>query len=564
MSKKLLCTLLVAVMIVATALTGCGGTNDDSKSNTGEVVWNIKTNPKSWDPGKNANAEGGHISNNIFEGLMKDTEDGTLEPGVAESYELSDDETVYTFHLREDAKWSDGQPVTAHDFEYAWKRVCNADTAATYAFIMTPYIKGAQEYYDGTGSADDVGIKALDDYTLEVQLNFPVAYFLNLTSFYTYMPVRQDCVETGDGWEKDPETCISNGPFKLEEYKSDLHIILTNNEEYWNADSVKLDRIKAVMIKETTTAFQGYQSGEIQCLDAVPNEEIANLKSSDSNFTIKPRVKNLYFVANYDKNPTSDPNVRKALALAIDRTSLVEKVTKGGEIPATGIVPPTLTFSDGSSFRKLDEDGNPLPEYGIDPSKALVEEAQQLLADAGYPNGEGFPEIELLYNVDEQNQKIAEAVQEMWKENLNIDVTLRNEDFTTFRKTVFEGNYDLAINSWGGDYADPMTMLDIFTSYSDINNTQWRWQPYETQPNDTTMNPSNKDFDEYIKNAQSTSGTERDEWLRKAEQLLIGDEMICIPVLFPSLTLIIDESVVEGVYTTVMGQWMFDKAELVG
>lgn len=332
--------------------------------------------------------------------------------------------------------------------------------------------------------------------------------------------------------EKDPETCISNGPFKLEEYKSDLHIILTKNEEYWNADSVKLDRIKAVMIKETTTAFQGYQSGEIQCLDAVPNEEIANLKSSDSNFTIKPRVKNLYFVANYDKNPTSDPNVRKALALAIDRTSLVEKVTKGGEIPATGIVPPTLTFSDGSSFRKLDEDGNPLPEYGIDPSKALVEEAQQLLADAGYPNGEGFPEIELLYNVDEQNQKIAEAVQEMWKENLNIDVTLRNEDFTTFRKTVFEGNYDLAINSWGGDYADPMTMLDIFTSYSDINNTQWRWQPYETQTNDTTMNPSNKDFDEYIKNAQSTSGTERDEWLRKAEQLLIGDEMICIPVLF--------------------------------
>ena len=176
MSKKLLCTLLVAVMIVATALTGCGGTN-----------------------------------------------------------ELSDDETVYTFHLREDAKWSDGQPVTAHDFEYAWKRVCNADTAATYAFIMTPYIKGAQEYYDGTGSADDVGIKALDDYTLEVQLNFPVAYFLNLTSFYTYMPVRQDCVETGDGWEKDPETCISNGPFKLEEYKSDLHIILTKNEEYWNS-----------------------------------------------------------------------------------------------------------------------------------------------------------------------------------------------------------------------------------------------------------------------------------------------------------------------------------------
>lgn len=539
MSKKLLCMLLAVMMVAVSVLSGCGGSKDDSEGTTsGEVVVNIKTNPKTWDPGKNANVEGMHISNNLFEGLMRENENGELVPGVAESYELSKDETVYTFHLRKDAKWSDGEPVTAKDFEYAWKRVCDPATAATYAFIMTPYIKGAQEFYDGTGSMNDIGITAVDDYTLKVELNFPVAYFLDLTAFCAYNPIRQDAVEAGDGWEKDPETCISNGPFKLDEYQSDLHVIMTKNDQYWNADSVKLDKVKAVMIKEATTAFQGYQSGEIQCLDAVPDEEIANLKSSD-------------------------PNVRKALALAIDRTSLVEQVTKGGEIPATGIVPPNLTLSDGTSFRQLDEDGNPLPEYGIDPNKALVEEAQQLLADAGYPNGEGFPEIELLYNADEQNQKIAEAVQEMWKDNLNINVTLRNEDFTTFRKTVFEGNYDLAINSWGGDYADPMTMLDIFTSYSDINNTQWRWQPYETQPNDTTMNPSNKDFDEYIKKAQQTSGTERDEALKAAEQLLIGDEMICIPVLFPSLTRVIDESVVEGVYTTVMGYWSFDKAQLV-
>ena len=564
MSKKLLCTLLIIMMVAVSVLAGCGDSEQGaSEGSSGEVVVNIKTTPKSWDPGKNANVEGMHISYNLFEGLMRENEEGELVPGVAERYEISDDETVYTFYLREDAKWSDGEPVTAQDFEYAWKRVCDPATASTYAFIMTPYIKGAQEYYDGTGSIDDIAITAVDDHTLKVELNNPCAYFLNLTAFCTYNPIRQDCVEAGDGWEKDPETCISNGPFKLEEYKSDLHIIMAKNDQYWNADTVKLDKVKAVMIKEATTAYQGYQSGEIQCLDSVPSEEIANLKSSDPNFTIEPRVKNLYFVANYDKDPTSNVKVRKALALAIDRTSLVEQVTKGGEIPATGIVPPSLTLSDGSSFRSLDADGNPQTENGIDPSQALVEEAQQLLAEAGYPNGEGFPEIELLYNVDEQNQKIAEAVQEMWKNNLNINVTLRNEDFTTFRKTVFEGNYDLAINSWGGDYADPMTMLDIFTSYSDINNTQWRWQPYETQPNDTTMNPSNKTFDEYIKGAQTTSGTERDEYLKKAEGLLIGEEMIVIPVLFPSNTLIIDESVVSGVYTTVMGYWSFEKAELL-
>lgn len=567
MWKKIM-SLLLAMGLVLSALTGCGGggggdAQDDTKEPVGEVVWNIKTNPKSWDPGRNANAEGGHISLNIFEGLMRDSEDGTLIPGVAESYDLSEDETVYTFHLRKDAKWSDGEPVTAHDFEYAWKRVCNADTASTYAFIMVPYIKGAQAYYDGTGSADDVAVTAEDDYTLKVELNFPVAYFLNLTAFYTYMPVREDCAEAGEGWEKDPATCISNGPFKLEEYKSDLHIILTKNDNYWNADDIQLERIKAVMIKEATTALQGYQAGDLQVLDAVPQEEIANLKASDPNFILKPRVRDFYFVANYDKNPTSNEKVRKALALAIDRKSLVEKVTRGGEIPATGLVPPTLTLSDGSSFRELDSAGNPLPEYGIDPNQALVEEAKQLLADAGYPNGENFPEIELLYNVDEYNQKVAEAIQEMWKNNLNINVKLRNEDFTTFRKTVFEGNYDLAINAWGGDYADPMTMLDIFTSYSDINNTQWRWKPYDTQPNDTTMNPTNKTFDESIENAMKTSGTERDGWLKKAEKQLIGDEMILIPILFPTSTLIIDQSVVEGVYTTVMGQWMFDKAALV-
>ena len=335
MSKKLLCMLLAVMMVAVSVLSGCGGSKDDSEGTTsGEVVVNIKTNPKTCAPGKNANVEGMHISNNLFEGLMRENENGELVPGVAESYELSEDETVYTFHLRKDAKWSDGEPVTAKDFEYAWKRVCDPATAATYAFIMTPYIKGAQEFYDGTGSMDDIGITAVDDYTLKVELNFPVAYFLDLTAFCAYNPIRQDAVEAGDGWEKDPETCISNGPFKLDEYQSDLHVIMTKNDQYWNADSVKLDKVKAVMIKEATTAFQGYQSGEIQCLDAVPNEEIANLKSSD-------------------------PNVRKALALAIDRTSLVEQVTKGGEIPATGIVPPNLTLSDGTSFRQLDEDGNP-------------------------------------------------------------------------------------------------------------------------------------------------------------------------------------------------------------
>jgi oligopeptide transport system substrate-binding protein len=534
------------------------------------LVWNLGADPRTFDPGLNNASDGGHIINNMFEGLMRDTGDG-LEPGMAESYEISAnadgvENTVYTFKIREGAKWSDGNPVTAKDFEYAWKRVCDANTASEYSFIMAPYIKGAEAYLNGEGSADDMAVSCPDDNTLVVELNFPVPYFLSLTTFYTYLPVREDIVTAnGEGWEKNPKTCISNGPFKLEEYQTGSHISLVKNENYWDAENVKLNKIKALMIVEATTALNGYENGEIAVLDSggIPQDEIPRLKAEDPYFRIAPRVGTYYGIFNMDAEPTNDIRVRKALTLAIDQKQIVEQVSKGGQLPATGFIPPSLSYSTGESCRQLDADGNPVEEYGLDPNKAQVEEAKALLAEAGYPDGKGFPAITFLYNTSEGHKKIAEALQEMWKTNLNIDVELRNEEWATFQDTRRLGNFTMARGGWLGDYDDPMTMLDLYTSYSGNNDCQWRWNLQPTvAPHDKVLNPENKEFDEVIAGAQKATGADRDALIRRAEEIMM-ENFVTFNIYYYTFIQIIDESVVEGVNMTTMGQFIFKDAELV-
>lgn len=581
MFKRVISMLIVLTMVLSLSV-GCSKPKETPVEPTTPVepaapvteeaalVWNLGVDPRTFDPGLNNANDGGHIINNMFEGLMRD--DGTgLEPGMAESYEISANAegvegTVYTFKIREGAKWSDGQPVTAKDFEYSWKRVCDAATASEYSFIMAPYIKGANEYLTGTGSRDDMAVSSPDDNTLVVELNFPVPYFLSLTTFYTYLPVREDIVTAnGEGWEKKPETCISNGPFKLEEYQTGSHISLVKNENYWDADSVKLEKIKALMIVEATTALNGYENGEIAVLDSagIPQDEIPRLKAEDPYFRIAPRVGTYYGIFNVDAEPTNDVRVRKALTLAIDQKQICEQVAKGGQQPATGFIPTSLKYSTGESARQLDADGNTVPEYGLDPNVAQVEEAKALLAEAGYPNGEGFPKLVFLYNTSEAHKKIAEALQEMWKTNLNIDVELSNEEWATFQDTRRLGNFTMARGGWLGDYDDPMTMLDLYTSYSGNNDAQWRWNLQPTvAPHDTILNESNKEFDEVIAAAQRATGVDRDKLLKRAEEIMM-EEVITFNIYYYTFVQIIDESVVEGVSMTTMGQFIFKDAELV-
>ncbi|HYE80746.1 MAG TPA: peptide ABC transporter substrate-binding protein [Clostridia bacterium] len=529
------------------------------------LMWNIGSEPKSWDPQICGTTEGGDIINTLFEGLMIDTKEG-LKPAAAESYEITANAegvegTVYTFKLRPDAKWSDGKPVTAKDFVYAWKKLCLPEAAATYAFLLTDYVVGAQEFYDGKGEFEDIKINALDDLTLQVELKRPVPYFLSLTSFFSFMPAREDIAEQGEGWEKAPETCITNGAFKLKEYQIGSHLLFEKNENYWDTENIKLKGIKGLLITEDTTALQGYRAGEIQVLATIPHGEIPKLASEDPNFHNEPGLGCAFYTFNVDVKPTNDVNVRKALSLAIDRKMIVEQVLRGGQIPASGYVPSSFSFSDGSSFRKLDSSGNVTAEYGIDPWNVNINEAKEYLAKAGYPDGKGFPKIELLHDVNENEKMVAEAIQQMWKNNLGIDVTLRAEERSVFFSNRYEGKFVVARGGWFGDYNDPMTMFDLFTS-TGINYSQWRWQPYPDREDDTVMNPANKVYEDYLKESAKNTGKARDELLLKAEQVFM-DEAVVAPIYYHADNYLIDEAKVENVQKNPMGYWIFRYAKMI-
>ncbi len=521
-------------------------------------VFNLGSDPKTLDPSLNSASDGGDIINNTFEGLVVDTADAGLQLAGAKSIEKSEDGKKYTIMLQEGINWSDGKPVTAKDYEYAWLRVMSPEAASEYSFIMAPHIVNGEAYLKGEVEASEVGVKAVDDMTLEVELNYPLPYFEALLSFYTYMPVRKDVVEANpDTWFRDPATVVCNGPFKLGSYKTGDSLILVKNEEYHDADAVMVNWIKAPFIEEATTAHSAYLSGDIAVNGHIPSEEIPTLLAEDPYFTSAPRIGTYYYIFNMDKPELQDVNVRKALSLAIDRKAIVENVAKGGQIPATGFIPGSLSDSTGKSFR---EGG---VEYDINPDKAEVEMAKALFAEAGFPEGEGFPEMTLYYNTSEGHKQIAEAVQEMWKTNLGIDVKLANEEWAVFQDRRHNGDFQIARGGWIGDYADPMTMLDLWTSISGNNDAQWRSteQPV-VAPNDKQLNPDNAPFDQMILDSMTLEGAERDAKLREAEKYL-AEQHIFIPVYYYTSAYVINEDIVEGVEKTTMGSWYFKNAEVV-
>lgn len=588
--KRLVCLMVAAAMLLglaacvpttqpnepaATAAPGANETaqpGDSTETPAAEevsddyLIWNIGMEPKTWDPQLNTSGAGGHVIINLYDGLVRDTKEG-IKMATAESYEVSANaegvaDTVYTFKLRDDAKWSDGQSVTANDFEYAWKRACSPEMASPYAFLITDYIKGAYEYFSGTGSRDDVGVKALDEHTLQVELIQPTAYFLNLVSFFTYMPCREDMASTGEGWEKDPAKCITNGAFYLEEYKIGSHVLLKKNENFWNKDNVKLAGIKGLFITDATTSLQGYEAGEINVTSTLPGEEIPRLLAEDPNFVSEPALGTTYIEFNMDAEIVNDVNVRKALSLAIDRKLICDQVLRNGAVPAAALVAPGFKLSTGESMRAMDEFGNVMTEYEINPNGAEVDKAREYLAAAGYPNGEGFPEIELLYYEKGSNSQIAEALQQMWKENLGINVKLKVEEFATYANTINSGNFTITIYDWGADYNDPMTMLSLFSA-TGMNDSRWRYKEYAGVPDDTTLNPENKPYDDAIIMASQTLGTERDGYLKEAEDVLMNNMVIC-PLYYTVATYVVDHSRVTGPGRTPIGMWDFRNFTMIG
>lgn len=539
--KSRLCALVMSAAIVGTLLSGCGSNTGSTTKSEQKITFNLNADPKTIDPGLASSQEGGIVIGNAFEGLMDVDSKNQPIPGVASKYEISNGGKHYTFHLRKDAKWSDGKPVKAQDFEYAWKRALAPETASDYAYQLY-YLKGGEAYNGGKGSADQVGVKATDDYTLDVDLENPTPYFLSLTSFQTYMPVRKDIVEAHPkDWAIKGATYVSNGAFKLQDWKPKDSLTFIKNSNYWNAKNVKLDTLKFTVLDQETSYLSAFQSGQIDMIFSPPAEQVPTLLK---NGTAKayPTLGTYYYSFNLAPdavkiNPDAakvmqNPKVRQAISLAVDRTKIVKDVTKDGKNPATSFVPSSVTV-DGKEFKNK--------EYYK--PEGDVAQAKQLLAEAGYPDGKGFPNLELIYNNGQAHQSIAQTFQDMIKKNLNINITLRSVERTVQLNDTTKHQYIMARNGWSADYADPMTFLDMWVTGAGNN----------------VVGYSNPEYDKLISAAKAEADvTKRNNEMHQAEDLLMKDAAV-IPI-YEYNEIVCAKSYVKGVNVSPLSYFYFQNA----
>lgn len=531
MLKKVLSTVLVFVML-AGVLVGCGAqTNTPGAGSTASVttpatggttqapaVTSSKDNvsvvvgsePDTLDPGLNQTVDGATYIQHLFDGLTRQDKDGKTVPAIAESWDVSTDGLNYTFHLR-DAKWSDGQPVKASDFEYAWKRALDPALASTYAYQLL-YLKNAFDFNSGKAKAEDVGVKATDDKTLQVTLEAPTAYFPDLCWTPTYMPVRKDIVDAAPvDWFTKPETLIGNGPYKLKSWEHSSEIVMEKNDTYWDAaNTAFIKNVTWTLLDDEAAALSGFEAGDLDIVDAlVPQAEIQNLVAAGK-AKIHDMLGTYYIYLNNARAPFDNPKVRQALSLAIDRQYIVDKVTRGGQLPAVGIVPYKVPDVDASAdFRSK---GGDLLSKTPDVAKA-----KQLLAEAGYPDGKGFPDVEMYYNTQSGHKAIMEAVTEMWKTNLGLTTfKTPNMEWKVLTEKINAKDYQMCRMGWIGDYIDPMTFFDMFLSDSSQNQ----------------INYNNAEYDKLVKEAKiSNDQTLRMGNMHKAEQLIVNDAGL-IPIYY--------------------------------
>lgn len=428
---------------------------------------NIKEEPPSLHPGKATDTTSSAVLDQAFEGLTRINQDGEAEEAMAEKIEISDDQLTYTFTIRDDANWSNGDPVTAQDFEYAWKWVLDPESPDTdYAYQLYP-IKGAKAAKEDGASLDDVGITVKDEKTLVVELEQPTPYFLDLTAFHTYYPLNQKVVEGKDEWAVDiTEDYVTNGPFLIESWEHKDQIVLKKNPDYWDSDTVKLETINMYMIDDETTELQMYEQGQLDWAGSptgsIPLAAIPSLKD-EGKLNISPRAGVYYYSFNTEKEPFNNVNIRKAFAMAINRQGIVENITRGEQVPAMGLVPPSI-FEENEQGYFTDND---------------VEKAKELLATGMEELGiDELPTINLSYNTDEGHAAIAQAVQDMWSKNLGVDVELNNEEWKVYLNTMGEGNYQVGRMGWIADFNDAINFLEIFQSVGGNNYTNWEDAEY--------------------------------------------------------------------------------------
>lgn len=467
----------------------------------------IGSEPKDLDPQTTTGNPESQIQDSLFEGLTAWHPDHTdVMPGCAASWDISDDGTVYTFHLRPDANWSNGDPVTAEDFMFAYQRILSPTLSAPYAY-MHYCIKNAEAYNQGELSDfSQVGLKTLDEKTLQITLKAPTPYFLRLVRYRSWYPVHPPTIlafgkidDRSTPWTR-AENLVGNGPFRLVSWEPNRKIVVEKSPTYWDRENTGLNQIHFYPIDDMNAEEYAFRTGQLHITQDTPAERIKYYKENSPELIhLNPLLGTYFYELNTQRPPLDDVRVRRALALALDRELIVKYVCKAGEPAAYCLTPPDTAGYTAEA------------KIPFDP-----EQARKLLAEAGYPNGEGFPKMEILYNTSKGHMRIAEVVQQIWKENLNIHIELVNMEWKTYLSEKKSQQYNIARASWIGDYNDPSTFLELFITGGGNNDSAW----------------SNKTYDQLIKQASLEQDSEKRRALfQQAEKILLEDAPL-IPIYF--------------------------------
>jgi oligopeptide transport system substrate-binding protein len=488
---------LILTAAAAFCLAGCNRAMDRA-----DLVLLNGAEPETLDPSLMTGQPEGRLAGALFEGLTSLDADGKTVPGVAEKWEISPDGKVYTFHLRKDARWSNGEPVTARDFRDSWRRTLAPETAAEYSYQLY-YLRNGKAFADGKiTDFSQCGAVALDDQTLQVTLEDPTPFFLDLCATPPLYPVYMPSVQKwGDEWIK-PGHLVGNGAYQLTEWRINDRVRMVKNPYYWDAAHVAMQSIDALPISRANTAFNFYSSGQADLImdkGLTPIALLSDLRKRPD-FHSAPFLGDYFLRFNVTRPAFKDARVRKAIAMTIDKQLITQKITRAGEVPADSFVPPGAA--------------------GYVPAPGLarnVDEARKLLADAGYPGGKGFPLVTYLYSESELNEAIAVEIQSMLRNELGINIALQRQEWKVYLNSMNNLDYDLCRSSWVGDYDDPNTFLDMFVTGGGNNDCGF----------------ANPKYDALIEAARhEVDQARRFDIFRQAEHMLLCDEAPVCPLYF--------------------------------
>lgn len=509
----LLCVLLAATILFMSCSRG--GSQDTGM----EMIINNGANIQSLDPTQITGVPEHRVYMALFEGLVTYDQNANIVPGVAESWVFNEDFSVLTFALRQGITWSDGTPITAGQIAESWLHHLNPETASEYAYMQGYAVKGADEYNAGIGSASDVGLRAINDRTFEVTLIGPVPYALEMMAHYAFSPLPMHVINRhGTAWTR-PENFVGNGPFVLSEYIPNNRITVIPNDRYWNKDNVHLTKVTFLPIEDQNTAYQAFINGEIDWGTDVPLARIDDVKLH-KDYHVAPQTGTYYLIVNTrNHSALADPRVRRALSMGFDRSDLLNNVVKGGELPALSLIPAMGDYV-------------PTPGNGFN-----VAEAQRLLAEAGYPNGQGLPVFEYVYNTSDAHRIIGEYIQQAWRNNLGVNINLQNMEWNSYLDYRSTPQFQIARAGWVSDYMDPQDLLNLLISDSGNNDGKYNDVEYDRIARQTGV---------------MANSPERIRLMRQAEDIAITRDQALIPIYFYVSQNMIDLTKWEGWSTNPM------------